>query len=113
MRYAIVFSVGVAAAVAIGVAACSSDPCEDLEGMGEPCKDETVRKMALDLVEKDDKNQCRLYRDAWYVTYQPRCDTAGVDAGTQADGGTTNEGDTGAGTADGGFIGNDAGAAAD
>ncbi|MBI5528178.1 MAG: hypothetical protein HY897_17740 [Deltaproteobacteria bacterium] len=97
-----VLGVSAAAAVVVCLAACSSDPCEDLEGMGEPCSDEVVRAMALDLVEKDDKNQCRLYRDAWYVTYQPRCDTAAADAGAPADAGMTDAGFVGGGGTDGG-----------
>lgn len=72
-----------AAAIALS---CSTDPCEDLQSYAEACDGE-VRARGLQVVEAADQDQCRLYRDSWYVTWQPRCGFDGGAGGDDAGGG--------------------------
>lgn len=77
----LVIAAGLSAAAL--TASCSTDPCEDLQSYAEACDGE-VRARGLQVAETDDKDQCRLYRDSWYVTWQPRC---GFDGGADSDAG--------------------------
>lgn len=89
------------------VLSCSTDPCEDLQSYAESCDGE-VRARGLQVADAGDKDQCRLYRDSWYVTWQPRCSYDGggtSDVGSEDDTGggiLADAGATDAGTIDAG-----------
>ena len=91
----LLFLASLAAAAAI-VLSCSTDPCEDLQVDAENCADPEVKNRGLAIVTANDKNDCRLYRDVWYVTFLPRCES-------YADGGVIDAGITDGGTADAGI----------
>ena len=76
------------AAGAAVTAGCSSDPCSDLKSYADSCADPQVKALGISVAAANDKDQCRLYRDAWYYTYEPRCNAWGdggsVDSGVDA-----------------------------
>ena len=84
----ILISLFLFAAGAAVTAGCSSDPCDDLQSNADSCPDPLVKELGSSVAAAKDKDQCRLYRDAWYYTYQPRCNAWGdggsVDTGTDA-----------------------------
>jgi len=118
---ALIFSALAVAAVAAALTAgCSSDPCADLQGYGETCADQVAKDRAIAVAAAGDKDQCRLYRDAWIYEFQPRCDSAAdggtadaalpLDSGTP-DTGAPDAGTDGAGATDDAAVTDDAGAA--